>query len=211
MPPESKFFLYAQPPEDDDYNDFMGISKEVIVEARDEYDAERRINRFRSLTELHLMGEISREQVPYPESIWYSTAKKLMPEGMYDVFVHRMDTNFYGAYSMSGTFDVYAYGLRVSGFECREITELNNEGEDFDGMSLFPHPGSTRFDGSSYVLTEHNGVRVQYMRDKNGNLAHAYLWSRDRDSLEEVRERVGLLKDQKLDLESQLEDSVLGW
>ena len=211
MPPENKFFLYAQPPGSDDYNDLMGISIEVIMEARDECEAEQRIKRLRSLTELQLMGEIPKEQVPYPDAIYYSTTeKKLMPEGMYDVFVH-MGSRIYGAYAKSGTFDVYAYGLMVSGFECREVTELNNEGEDFDGISLFPHPGSTRFDGSSYVLTEHNGVRMQYIRDKNGNLAHAYLWSRDRDSLEEVRERVGFLADQKRDLESQLEDSVLGW
>lgn len=211
MPPENKFFLYAQTPEDDDYNDFMGISKEVIIEARDEYDAERRISRFRALTELHLMGKISRKQVPYPESIWYSTAKKLMPEGVYDVFVHKIDSNFYGAYARSGTFDVYAYGLRVSGFECEEIIELNSEGEDFDGMDLFPHPSSTRFDGSSYILTEQDGVHAAYNRGEGGNLERASLWCKDRDSLEEIREKIGLLADQKSDLETQLEEAVLGW
>lgn len=211
MPPGNKFFLYAQPPESDDYNDLMGISIEVIMEARDEYEAEQRINRLRSLTELQLMGEIPKEQVPYPDATYYSTAaKKIMPEGMYDVFVH-MGSRIYGAYAKSGTFDVYAYGLRLVGFECGEITELNSEGEDFDGLNIFPHPDSTGFDGSSYVLTEHDGVRAAYNRDKNENLKQAYLWSRDRDSLEEVRERVGFLADQKRDLESQLEESVLGW
>ena len=211
MSPENKFFLYAQPPESDDYNDLMGISIEVIMEAQDEYEAEQRIKRLRSLTELQLMGEIPKEQVPYPDATYYSTtAKKIMPEGMYDVFVH-MGSRIYGAYAKSGTFDVYAYGLRVSGFKCSKIAELNSEGEDFDGMSLFPHPGSIRFDGSSFVLTEHDGVRAAYKIGKNETLEYAYLWSRDRDSLEEVRERVSLLADQKRDLESQLEESVLGW
>lgn len=114
-----------------------------------------------------------------------SVVSKMMVKGKYDVFVHPLEGDFYGAYKTVKHIKrkVTGYGLGFSEASCGEIFGVGEDGWDRAGNSRVPAPGAR---GTEFPLIEDTpDFRVSSSRLLVG---HYTAWAREKSTLEAIVE-----------------------
>lgn len=137
----------------------------------------------------------------------FDIGRKLLPDGSYELFTHNEYGWIVGFFKTVRTdFDVDGYGLEVSMLGCGEIFPVNKLGIDEYNLVTAPSPDSTLSRNGS-VTVNSTGLRV--FKNETKSAQYKMLWSKDRETLEELREEVQQLQDNIKDLLEEIDERVM--
>ena len=133
--------------------------------------------------------------------------EKILPNGSYEMFAHDEFGRVVGFYKDGKSeFVTDGYGMEVSLFRCGEIFPVDETGLDEFGIVSAPSPNSD-LSKNKNITVNSSGLRV-YVHD-NKSLRYKMLWSKDRETLEELREEVQQLQDNIKDLLEEIDEKVM--
>lgn len=137
----------------------------------------------------------------------FDIGEKILPNGSYEMFVHNEFGPIEGFYKGGKTeFITDGYGMGVSMLDCGEIFPVDEAGLDEYNLVSAPSPNSD-LSKNKNITVNSSGLRVY----DNTNVPTRYkmLWSKDRETLEELREEVQQLQDNIKDLLEEIDEKVM--
>lgn len=137
----------------------------------------------------------------------FNIGEKILPNGSYEMFAHD-EFGRKGFYKGGKTeFIIDGYGMEVGMLGCGEIFPVNKEGIDVHNHMMTPAPDSI-ISRNVPVTVNSTGLRV-YKDVTDESTQYKILWSKDRETLEELREEVQQLQDNIKDLLEEIDEKVM--